>query len=233
MEGTETHELLARCVSETPRQRMNPTNSFARFTFSISALSISIRFRLWKSCQELFCLKARFETGEENTVDTVRVNAFPRCQQERGLQCNSIMPRKSKLKLPALKLGRGERGSAHCSHPQGAWLHAERTCRTHRHDPSPGLRDKLRLNDEMAVRFAIALEVSTDELLGLNSGNGDGKGEVKSEGKKPSRKVTGREAQHHARSNRLLRTSRPEPYARFDSKAGRSLRGDAARAVGQ
>jgi hypothetical protein len=41
----------------------------------------------------------------------------------------------------------------------------------------------------MAVRFAIALEVSTDELLGLNSGNGDGKGKVKSEGKKPSRKV--------------------------------------------
>lgn len=36
-------------------------------------------------------------------------------------------------------------------------------------------RDKLRLNAKMAVRFAIALEVSTDELLGLNSANGGGK----------------------------------------------------------
>jgi len=50
-------------------------------------------------------------------------------------------------------------------------------------------RDKLRLNAEMAVRFAIALEVSTDELLGLNSANGGGKSKAKSEGKKPSRRV--------------------------------------------
>jgi hypothetical protein len=48
-------------------------------------------------------------------------------------------------------------------------------------------RDKLRLNAEMAVRFAIALEVSTDELLGLHSGNG--KKQTKSTGRKASRRV--------------------------------------------
>jgi hypothetical protein len=48
-------------------------------------------------------------------------------------------------------------------------------------------RDKLHLNAEMAVRFAIALEVSTDELLGLHYNNG--KGKPKSDGRKPSRRV--------------------------------------------
>jgi transcriptional regulator with XRE-family HTH domain len=48
-------------------------------------------------------------------------------------------------------------------------------------------RDKLRLNAEMAVRFAIPLEVSTDELLGLHHGNR--KSRSKSEPKKPSRRV--------------------------------------------
>jgi plasmid maintenance system antidote protein VapI len=48
-------------------------------------------------------------------------------------------------------------------------------------------RDKLRLNAEMAVRFAIALEVSTDELLGLQSGNE--KKQTKSTGRKASRRV--------------------------------------------
>lgn len=50
-------------------------------------------------------------------------------------------------------------------------------------------RDKLRLNAEMAVRFAVALEVSTDELLGLHSQNGKGKVSSKSNGRKASRKV--------------------------------------------
>jgi len=43
-------------------------------------------------------------------------------------------------------------------------------------------RDKLRLNGEMAARFALALEVSTDELLGLT-------GTKATRGKKPSRKI--------------------------------------------
>ena len=45
-----------------------------------------------------------------------------------------------------------------------------RLCRLAR-DPHSHERDKLHLNAEMAVRFAIALEVSTDELLGLHNGN--------------------------------------------------------------
>lgn len=47
----------------------------------------------------------------------------------------------------------------------------------------------MRLNAEMAVRFAIALEVSTDELLGLHAANGRGKKQAKSNGRKASRKV--------------------------------------------
>src|SRR5262249_61437800 len=43
-------------------------------------------------------------------------------------------------------------------------------------------RDKPRLNGEMAVRFALALEASTDELLGLA-------GTKTARGKKPSRKI--------------------------------------------
>jgi transcriptional regulator with XRE-family HTH domain len=50
-------------------------------------------------------------------------------------------------------------------------------------------RDKLRLNAEMAVRFAIALEVSTHELLGLHSANGNGKNQTRANGRKPSRRV--------------------------------------------
>ncbi|MGH9944047.1 MAG: helix-turn-helix domain-containing protein [Pyrinomonadaceae bacterium] len=42
-------------------------------------------------------------------------------------------------------------------------------------------RDKLRLNAEMTVRFAQALEVTADELLGLQPSTGNGR--------QPSRKV--------------------------------------------
>jgi transcriptional regulator with XRE-family HTH domain len=42
-------------------------------------------------------------------------------------------------------------------------------------------RDKLRLSAEMAVRFAVALEVTTDELLGVQP--------TPKNGRKPSRKV--------------------------------------------
>jgi transcriptional regulator with XRE-family HTH domain len=45
-------------------------------------------------------------------------------------------------------------------------------------------RDKLRLNGEMAVRFALALEVTTDELLGLRP-------RAKRD-RKPSRKIARR-----------------------------------------
>lgn len=49
-------------------------------------------------------------------------------------------------------------------------------------------RDKLRLNAEMAVRFAIALEVSTDELLGQSPAD-NGQKQTKSNGRKANRKV--------------------------------------------
>jgi hypothetical protein len=56
-----------RCVSETPRLRMNATNSFACFTRSISALSISIRFgRFQKSCQEESLQKSQLLTEQAN-----------------------------------------------------------------------------------------------------------------------------------------------------------------------
>ena len=102
------------------------------------------------------------------------------------------MPRKSKLKLPALKLGEESVGQriARIRKERGYTQNelAERIG-TIQALVSDYERDKLRLNAEMAVRFAIALEVSTDELLGLNSANGGGKSKAKSEGKKPSRKV--------------------------------------------
>lgn len=41
----------------------------------------------------------------------------------------------------------------------------------------------------MAVRFAIALEVTTDELLGLHSATGNGKKQTRSNARKASRKV--------------------------------------------
>jgi hypothetical protein len=44
MKGTETSKLLAALREATARLRMNATNSFARFTCSIFALSISIGF---------------------------------------------------------------------------------------------------------------------------------------------------------------------------------------------
>lgn len=63
-------------------------------------------------------------------------------------------------------------------------------------------RGKLRLSAEMAVRFALALEVSTDELLGLKAGAKNAK--------KPSRRVLRRleqiEALPLSKQSTLLKT---------------------------
>jgi transcriptional regulator with XRE-family HTH domain len=100
------------------------------------------------------------------------------------------MPRKSKLRLPTLELGDESVG------PRIARIRKERGYTQNELAERIGTiqalvsdyeRDKLRLNAEMAVRFAIALEVSTDELLGLHSGNG--KKQTKSTGRKASRRV--------------------------------------------
>lgn len=100
------------------------------------------------------------------------------------------MPRKSKLRLPALELGDESVGQriARIRKERGYTQNelAERIG-TIQALVSDYERDKLRLNAEMAVRFAIALEVSTDELLGLHSANG--KSKAKSNGRKPSRRV--------------------------------------------
>ncbi len=82
------------------------------------------------------------------------------------------MPRPSKLKLPPLDLGNETVGK------RIARLRKERGYTqielAERMSIIQGLisdyeRDKLRLHGEMVVRFAQALEVTADELLGLNS----------------------------------------------------------------
>ena len=93
------------------------------------------------------------------------------------------MPRKSRLKLPPLDLGEETLGQ------RIARLRKERGYTQVELAEKIGIiqtlvseyeRDKLRLHAEMLVRFARALEVSTDELLGLqSSGNHPGKPSLK------------------------------------------------------
>jgi transcriptional regulator with XRE-family HTH domain len=101
------------------------------------------------------------------------------------------MPRKSKLSLPLLELGEESVGRriARIRKERGYTQNelAERIG-TIQALVSDYERDKLRLNAEMAVRFAIALEVTTDELLGLHSATGNGKKQTNI-GRKASRKV--------------------------------------------
>lgn len=87
------------------------------------------------------------------------------------------MPRRSTLKLPPLDLGKETIGQ------RIARLRKERGYTQIELAGKMGIvqnlisdyeRDKLRLHAEMAVRFAQALEVSTDELLGLNSARKNG-----------------------------------------------------------
>ena len=95
------------------------------------------------------------------------------------------MPRKSSLKLPALDLGKetvGERIARLRKERGYTQIELAERIGTIQALISDYERDKLRLNGEMAVRFALALEVSTDELLGLA-------GRKAARGKKPSRKI--------------------------------------------
>jgi len=102
------------------------------------------------------------------------------------------MPRKSKLRMPTLELGDESVGQriARIRKERGYTQNelAERIG-TIQALVSDYERDKLRLNAEMAVRFAIALEVTTDELLGLHSAATNGKKQARSNGRKASRKV--------------------------------------------
>jgi transcriptional regulator with XRE-family HTH domain len=90
------------------------------------------------------------------------------------------MPRRSKLRLPRLDLGEETIGQ------RIGRLRKERGYTQGELSERIGLiqalvsdyeRDKLRLHGEMVIRFAQALEVSSDEILGLNNTkkNGDTK----------------------------------------------------------
>lgn len=94
------------------------------------------------------------------------------------------MPQKSKFKLPPLDLSKESVGQ------RIARIRKERGYTQVELADRIGIiqalvsdyeRDRLRLNADMAVRFALALEVTTDELLGLRPSSG--------RGKKASRKV--------------------------------------------
>lgn len=83
----------------------------------------------------------------------------------------NAMPRRSRLTLPPLNLGKESIGQ------RIARLRKERGYTQAELSEKIGIiqalisdyeRDKLRLHAEMVVRFAQALEVSTDEILGLN-----------------------------------------------------------------
>jgi transcriptional regulator with XRE-family HTH domain len=80
------------------------------------------------------------------------------------------MPRKSSLELPPLDLGQESVGQriARLRKERGyTQVELAERIGTIQALVSDYERDKLRLNGEMAVRFALALEVTTDELLGL------------------------------------------------------------------
>jgi len=89
------------------------------------------------------------------------------------------MPRRSKLKLPPLDLGKETIGQ------RIARLRKERGYTQTELAEKTGIpqtlitdyeRDKLRLHAEMVIRFAQALEVTTDELVGIKtSKEGGGK----------------------------------------------------------
>lgn len=97
----------------------------------------------------------------------------------------STMPRKSQLQMEPLRFGKDE--------SLGQRLARIRKSRGYTQQElaervgsiqvlvSDYERDKLRLSAEMAIRFAHALEVTTDELLGMT--------EPKTNGHKPSRKI--------------------------------------------
>jgi transcriptional regulator with XRE-family HTH domain len=116
-----------------------------------------------------------------------------------------IMPRASKLKLPPLKLGKESLGQ------RIARLRKERGYTQIDLAKKIGItqalvsdyeRNRLRPHHEMVIRFALALEVSADELLGLK--------QIKDGSAKPNLKLVRRlkkiEALPAAEQKILLRT---------------------------
>lgn len=95
-----------------------------------------------------------------------------------------IMPQKSKLELPPLNLGKetlGQRIARFRKEKGYTQVELAKKIGIIQVLISDYERDKLRPNPEMIIRFALALEVSADEILGLK--------ETKNERNKPSLKV--------------------------------------------
>ena len=83
------------------------------------------------------------------------------------------MPRVSKAILPPLKLGNETIGQRiACIRKQRGYTQKELANKIgiERHLISDYERGKIRLYDEMVTRFAVALGISTDDLLGLKAG---------------------------------------------------------------
>ena len=86
------------------------------------------------------------------------------------------MPRVSRLKLPPLHLGEqtiGERIARMRKERGYTQTELARRIGIIHHLVSDYEKGKLRLYDQMVVRFALALGVSTDEILGLKNGGKD------------------------------------------------------------
>ena len=117
-----------------------------------------------------------------------------------------VMPRKSKLKLPPLDLGDEKIGE------RLARLRKERGLTQVELENKIGLiqvliseyeRDKLRLHAEMVIRFAKALGVSTDEILGFRKTQ---QGDVSSPSLKVLRRLKKIETLPSSQQKALLRT---------------------------
>ncbi len=93
------------------------------------------------------------------------------------------MPRKSKLNLPPLNLGKETLGQRIARlRKEGGYTQAELADKmgTIRELISDYEREKIRPHYEMVIRFALALDVTTDVLLGLKpSKNNGGKPSLK------------------------------------------------------
>jgi len=95
-----------------------------------------------------------------------------------GSRMLPVMARKSRLKLPPLDLGDETFGQrvARLRHERGVTqVDLAKKIGIIQVLISDYENDKLRMHAEMVVRFAKALGVSTDELLGVRGGNGRAK----------------------------------------------------------
>jgi len=92
--------------------------------------------------------------------------------QKSGLIIDGVMPRPTRIKLPPLDLGDESFGQrlARLRKEKGyTQVELAKKIGTIQSIISDYERDRLRPHAEMVIRFAIALEISADECLGLKS----------------------------------------------------------------